>query len=224
MKITQYRFLHILLCTCCMAFSIHFMYGQEVHTGKTREIPQKTYREYLHDLHDGVLIVRIPTYSAQIEYLEKALEDNESKYMRKKLIKYKDKREKMKRDCIDGFQDNYDFSEVYFIADTSMSTFLATYDEEHLLKGNSLASYDRKKLFFCIKGNTSQYSNGHKAAWLIMDYRMKPLPDRFPYYVGERNVVQSLFSIFTSIFGGTYQRSMAEIATKFNEQFYKKLF
>lgn len=182
--------------------------------------------EHLEILRDGVLIVRIPTYSAQIRHLSESINKSkkEEKYLRKQLASYKERAQKIKVDAVEAFANDYDYSEVYFIMDTAMTEFLKDYNIGRLYnpEGKDLKPFDKESILFCIEGNTSQYGNGNKSAWLIMNHNMERLPSGFPYYVGERNVIQSIFSIFSSVLNERYKRSMVVIAGKFNQQFYKK--
>lgn len=212
-----------LLAVLCILFTT------PAHTQDSTGMPIKENRrvpELLGDLHDGVLIIRIPTYNAQIDYLKKRVRNNNSGdlYFKEKLREYREKAHQIKEDCIEGFINHYDFSDVYFIPDTAMPAFLSTYDKEYLLEtaGTELKEFKKEHIFFCIKGNTSLYSNGHKPAWMIMNYRQEPVTDRFPYYVGVRNVWQSIFSIFASFTDDSFKRPMSKIAEKFDKRFRKR--
>lgn len=208
-----------------LTLSLNPLYAQvETDEGK-RSSASMNAEDHLQALHTGVLIVRIPTYNAQIKHLSQSLGSSggESQYLRKQLAKYQEKAVIDKEAIISAFQSEYDFSSVFYIMDSSMHNFMDSYDARYLylMEGQQVQTFDKEDMYFCIYGNTSQYDRGNKAAWLIMDYRMAQLPFGFPYYVGERSAFQSFMSFFTSIFNKTYKRSMDTIASRFNHDFYK---
>lgn len=188
---------------------------------------EKTPAEHLKSLHSGKLIVRIPTYSAQIKHLSEKVNTSEKNadYYQKQLDKFKKEAAEIKESVISGFTSHYEFSDVLFIMDTSIHAFLEDYNSRHLYntQGQQPQKLNKEDVYFCIKGNTSQYDRGNKEAWLIMDHEMKRLPYGFPYYVGERNAVQSVFTFFGSIFNQSFERSMEVIAARFNSNFHKRI-
>jgi len=169
----------------------------------------------IHNLHDGFLIVRFPTYRGKIDTLtamiSRAKDENTKKKLQKSLDDTKATRDTFFSQYVKAFKENYTFSKTaYFFDKDARDLNTATYynlDGEKI----SLADIDESKLFYLYFERTE---DSKIDAMVIYDRKQNKLRKPFP-----NNFAQSGFNfLFISISSEDYPAWRIE---KMNKRFWK---
>lgn len=157
------------------------------------------------DLKDGTLVLRLKSKRNKIEKLEELLAKSDIKEsvrssLNDELKKTIDQRNRYNISLINAFEENYSFSNIYYMYDTaSVSLRNGTRSGIFLDKSLELDSAIEipEGAFFVAKtGTTNSTSTTGVEALVIMDDQLKDMQRPFPYYVR----LNSIGRLFTRIF------------------------
>ena len=116
----------------------------------------------------------------------------------KLITSTREDQQKTTQEIQEDFIENYNFSEIAFIYDTTTVHLL----KKGIKKGVFLNDEQQmdltdKSVFFLRYGHTDRTTTTGKSAWIVTDDQLQDLQKPFPYYVA---VFQSLKMILSSFF------------------------
>jgi hypothetical protein len=149
-------------------------------------------KKAVEDLHDGALIIRLPTEYKKLKELEKMMEDAEGKksklkYLTRRRNSILRQRDSLTNTLIDLFSRNYHFSSIYFLPDTAADAFMNG-KREGIFWNTSHESDPGIRMTeesFVISriGRTEVSSSTGIMAIIFQDSEALDLERPFPYYI-----------------------------------------
>ena len=183
-------------------FSLLLMLGSII-TGFTQNPSIEASTQSIKELKQGVLVVIIPSYHQKIKALEELVNDPKTKTSvknrNKKLIEStRVDQQKTAQEIQKDFTENYNFSELAFIYDTTTVHLLKNGIKKGVfLKDEQQIDLTDKSVFFLRYGHTDRTTTTGRAGWIVTDNQLQDLQKPFPYYV---TVFQPLKMILRSFF------------------------
>lgn len=177
----------LLLCLLWLSTTFfHPLFGQEEPSPDSLD-PQAYAAHHIVKLHRGVLLVRFPSFSNQMEVLENAMEDRKrNRRLEKRRDGLLEERENFARHLIAAFRDSFSFSEVFFTYDTAMAQVLDGARSGFLLNDDldldpELQLPEGKPLYTLRVGLTDYATTTRRTALIITDSQNNDLRSPFPY-------------------------------------------
>lgn len=139
------------------------------------------------DMKEGVLLVRLPSFSNQLEVLEQSMK---GKRRNRRLQKRKEgllaDRKNFARHLMTAFRDTFSFSRVMFMYDTAMTQLLDGRTSGFLLDENleldpQLALPKSKPVYTLRIGLTDYETSTRRMAMIVTDAENNDLQRPFPY-------------------------------------------
>lgn len=158
----------------------------------SREEALKAAESNIKALRDGVLVVRLESEAKKVAALEKMLDQEDLSASQKSRAKEQieetiKQRDAINKGLVEGFREHYDFSEVYFVYDTSFAAVVGGLSSGFFLN-DSLEIQPSIELpggtFFTARfGNSDAASTTRlEDSLILMDAKGDDLQDPFPYY------------------------------------------
>lgn len=185
---------------------------------------------HIQNIKSSGVVVVLESNRRKMEVLEREVdivdEEKNSKKSRskKKLENLQEKTNERAQSMMMGFEDHYDFSEVFFIWDFDIphlrsrpdSSLLLNRDLEYFPTTDFSGDGD---LYFIMRGRVDQGTGSGLEAYIVKDRNLNYLCRPFPYYVGRNDnwFINALFSIFDPNLYG--EREAAKIAQMFQKKF-----
>lgn len=190
---------YLLLFTCLIIFnnlqaqdSLNQATELEILEEENQYVPTKTLKLYNAynsglELQNGILIVLLRSESkrlSQLETLSRSSEysEKEKQYILEKIGFIKEEADFVNQALIDGFNEKYKFSEVYFAYDTSLTSI-----QKGIKKGIFVADYpvidktitmEEKTIFLCRYGLVSKSQS--KDGLTLMNVNGQKIKNPFP--------------------------------------------
>ena len=183
-------------------------------------------------LHEGALVVRLKTKRNKIEKLQESLasdqlSEKDRKRLTKELQSTIEENEKYNTELIAAFNNNYKFSAVYFMYDTSSVTLKIGGKSGFLLnkelKVDPQITITQDSFFVVYNGELDATNSPGIEALIVMDSRFEVLPSPFPYYVKSNSFWLMLGRIFSS--KNAVKRDVTKVVTELDHElnfFYKQ--
>lgn len=168
--------------------------------------------EMLMELRKGTLIVRIYMNKNKTDVLQKAIQepgigDEKKKSLQKMLKEHVNDREAYKKQVIESFKNNYNFSKILFIHDYDQKKFTSGEASGVFLNEQGIPDpkIQLETLFYllCGRGNNDE-------TFIIFDKNGASMPANFPDRYN-RNIFQGLASLFI-------KDKMSDYIKKINQQ------
>jgi len=186
--------------------------------------------EWRDAIAESGLVVVMESNNRQINYLETQLNANQIKSekrknkLRKELEELRAETISKAEETIVAFNENFDFSAVYFIWDNDMRYILRQSDTAVFL-ADDLTYLDSSpyqaadEIYFLIRGRADR-SSGRSGmeGFIIRNKELNPLCTPFPYFLSrnDNNFFNAIFSIFSPDLYG--EREMSQVAERFNRR------
>ncbi|MCB0560657.1 MAG: hypothetical protein KDD09_16995 [Phaeodactylibacter sp.] len=179
-------------------------------TGQETPLPRQERTEIAQEsikaLYGGTLIVRLPSFQTKIDGMKGVLSssgpDSPNRARIEKMLKETlDNRQEFNQNMIAAFQEEYHFSEVYFMLDTATAA-LKSGQLQGIFLNSSLEidpniHLDGPPPYFVLRfGSTSDMSTDGVEAMVIMDGQFQDLDKPFPYYQRLHDFAAVMGSIF----------------------------
>lgn len=189
--------------------------------------------EAIVDLHNGALVVRLKTYNNKTTRLKELIanpevKDKDREKLEKDLVTTIAERDSYNNDLVAAFKDNYKFSTVYFMYDTS-SVALKNGERKGFLLDENLRvdptiSISEDSIFMMYTGTLDPAEYSGMEALIITDSRFEVLPAPFPFYIRVNSfglVLSRIFSPKQSVKRDT-QKMISKLEHKLTE-FYARV-
>ncbi|HMQ46664.1 MAG TPA: hypothetical protein PKA00_03785 [Saprospiraceae bacterium] len=149
-------------------------------------------KEQIKELHEGTLIVRIPTQHKKIAALEELLQNKELSPANRKRLE--DQLETTRQEAqnfslyvLEAFDTVYDFSKVLFMYDTDMAALQSSNPSGFFLnregKADASIVLDQPNFYLLRFGFSTGEATSHTDAMIITDATITDLQKPFPYEV-----------------------------------------
>jgi len=155
--------------------------------------------EAIRDIYDGVLIVRLSSNAKKTAILEKQIADpfssNEQRVLYKKMLKKSNEETRENNELLmDSFSDNYDFSEVFFVYDTSLHYLTEGHQKgiflSQELKIDSTINLAKRPYRMARYGSPLASGMKEMLGIVVMNKNYEDLPSPFPYKaIGIRSAI-----------------------------------
>lgn len=156
---------------------------------------------HIKKLKDGILVVRLATKQRSIEALESTLASSDLKSklretLEEQLVAKKYERDSVNNALISAFGGEvYDFSEVYFMYDTSNARFANKEMSGYFYNENGefdpSLSLEGRDYYMTYIGRTEQSSSTNTKAFVVCDQYLNPLERPFPGYITFRRLLST---------------------------------
>ena len=153
----------------------------------------------IHDIYEGVLVVRLSSNFRKAKILERQIKDTyssvEQRLLYKKMLEKSNAETRENNELLmAAFSDNYDFSEVFFIYDTTLH-YLTEGNKKGIflgqdLKIDSTINLAARPYRMARYGSPLTEGFHDMVGMVIMDNKYQDLPPPFPYKsIGFRSAV-----------------------------------
>lgn len=175
----------------CFFFST-FLFSQQ--NSELENLPLSERHEMANEsiqaIYDGVLIVRLSTNAKKATVLKQQIDDpyssNEQRVLYEKMLKKSNNETRENNEFLmDAFSDNYDFSEVFFVYDTSLY-HLSNGEQKGFflgldLKIDSTINLNNRPYRLARYGSPLAAGLKEMVGIVVMDKSYEDLPPPFPY-------------------------------------------
>ncbi len=162
--------------------------------------------EAIVDLHNGALVLRLKSYNNKITRLKELIanpdvKDKDREKLEKELETTISERDSYNNDLVAAFNDNYKFSPVYFMYDTSSVALKNGARKGFLLDENlrvdPTISISEDSVFMAYIGTLDPADYSGVEALIITDSQFEVLPAPFPFYIRVNSLGLVLGKIFS---------------------------
>ena len=195
---------HLLLFVVLLFFSDAIRAQQDAAGFHKARGPKEHAEAAIADLKNGVLVIRLKTGNAQLQALRRVADSpHVSEKIRKKFEKkIVEKTRKIKEEnewLRESLKEEYDFSEILYIADTSAHLLKEGISSGYFLNENnrpdtSLSLHGRPYLVAFYGDSASPAKNGVEGL-VVLDKNFKELSEPFPHFIGV-STTRKLFGRF----------------------------